>query len=467
LNGDGKTDFWCETGYATGLWDVRLSTGKSWTTVDYWSGSGPGVPVGNQCLTGDLDGDGKTDFWCETGPATGIWDVRLRASAGDDVIQTVLNTSGGFSSVVYTPAMRAGNAVLPGSTLYPVVANSSGRLLVTQMTTGDGRGANYISRYDYYNGKVIAGTADQRKDLGFEWVKTTRPDGSYGYTYFNQSPDITGTPAREQQFDPNGQLTSDIINTVTTINPYPGTKITLVPQKRMIAYEGGVVVFDSTTDTQYDGYGFATVRTTTTAGFAPHVESLVYQHDVANNVYGRITEKVLYSGSLGGTKLNHERTVYNGSGATCAQPNQITLICEKQVWLDKDKNGPQNRFISTFYTHNIYGNLASTTDTLGHTTTYQFETDYQTFPTLVTNPKGYRTAYTFDPRYGHKLSVTDIENNVTASSEYDVFGRKVREKNVNGEVTQETIFANSGDPNNQYSETRTMDQSSDGQCHRM
>lgn len=460
FNGDGRTDIasyggttvWCvQHGNAT-TFDGQQCTG---------SGVGTAAPVATYTRTSDVNADNKGDLIAYAGGQT--WCVAKGAGNNRfDMMASLTTTQGGTIYINYDFATQLPNTILPQNSSYPSISNKSGNQIVTAMTTVDGRGGSYVQFFQYYNAKTYSGTADQRKQLGFEWVKTIRPDGSYGYTYFNQSPDIAGTPAREQQYDPNGQLTSDIINTVTTMNPYPGTKITLVPQKRMIAYEGGVVVFDSTTDTQYDGYGFATVRATTTAGFTLQVESLVYQHDVAANVYGRITEKVLYSGSLGGTKLNHERTIYNGSGATCAQPNQITLICEKQVWLDKDKNGPQNRFISTFYMHNIYGSLTSTTDALGHASTFQFETDYQTFPTLITNAKGYRTAYAYDPRYGHKLTISDIENNVTASTEYDVFGRKVREKNVNGEVTQETIFANSGDPNNQYTETRTMDQSSDG-----
>jgi hypothetical protein len=82
LNGDGKTDFWCETGHSTGAWDVSLSTGNSWTTLPQRTGPSPGLPVGNQCLTGDLNGDGKTDFWCETEGGSGSWKIAISTGTG-------------------------------------------------------------------------------------------------------------------------------------------------------------------------------------------------------------------------------------------------------------------------------------------------------------------------------------------------------------------------------------------------
>ncbi|HEY3352256.1 MAG TPA: RHS repeat-associated core domain-containing protein [Polyangia bacterium] len=79
LNGDGKTDLWCYTG-ANGSWWVGLSTGSGWSG-SYWAGAWVGLPVTNQCFTGDLNGDGKTDMWCYTG-ANGSWWVGLSTGSG-------------------------------------------------------------------------------------------------------------------------------------------------------------------------------------------------------------------------------------------------------------------------------------------------------------------------------------------------------------------------------------------------
>ncbi|TLY33965.1 MAG: hypothetical protein E6K57_02515 [Nitrospirae bacterium] len=85
LDRDGKTDVWCET--FAGNWSVGLSTGSGWTTMT-WNGPAPvwgissGLRVSDQCLTGDLDGDGRTDMWCQITPGSGIWQIAISTGSG-------------------------------------------------------------------------------------------------------------------------------------------------------------------------------------------------------------------------------------------------------------------------------------------------------------------------------------------------------------------------------------------------
>src|SRR2546428_292795 len=100
LDGDGKTDVWCET--FAGSWSVGLSIGRGWTTMtgnglapvlgistgSGWttspnvSGPAPGIPVRNQCLTGDLNRDGMTDMWCQITPGSSTWDIAISTGSG-------------------------------------------------------------------------------------------------------------------------------------------------------------------------------------------------------------------------------------------------------------------------------------------------------------------------------------------------------------------------------------------------
>src|SRR2546422_771486 len=86
LNSDGKTDIWCET-FSPGIWSVGLSTGIGWATST-WIGPAPvwglpsGLKVSDQCLTGDLNHDGKTDMWCVTSSGSGMWDIAISTGSG-------------------------------------------------------------------------------------------------------------------------------------------------------------------------------------------------------------------------------------------------------------------------------------------------------------------------------------------------------------------------------------------------
>jgi FG-GAP-like repeat len=80
FNGDKETDLACYTG-GSGSWNVALSTGSGWQS-EFWNGGpGPALPVTDQCLTGDFNGDGKTDLACYTGNS-GSWNVALSTGSG-------------------------------------------------------------------------------------------------------------------------------------------------------------------------------------------------------------------------------------------------------------------------------------------------------------------------------------------------------------------------------------------------
>ncbi|MGA2387651.1 MAG: VCBS repeat-containing protein [Candidatus Sulfotelmatobacter sp.] len=87
FNGDGKTDLACYLGNGgsgsdAGVWSIALSTGSSWQLESWGNGQGPALPVTGQCVTGDFNGDGKTDIACFTGFAGEIWSVSLSTGSG-------------------------------------------------------------------------------------------------------------------------------------------------------------------------------------------------------------------------------------------------------------------------------------------------------------------------------------------------------------------------------------------------
>jgi RHS repeat-associated protein len=84
LTGDRRTDLACYTG-AGGRWQAAIShaNGSAWDLLDFPGGPGPGDPIGAQCIPGDFNGDQKGDTACYTG-AGGNWHVALSKGSGWD-----------------------------------------------------------------------------------------------------------------------------------------------------------------------------------------------------------------------------------------------------------------------------------------------------------------------------------------------------------------------------------------------
>jgi FG-GAP-like repeat len=85
FNGDGKTDLACWTGEG-GWWYVVLSARNSWNLSNWLGGPTPlqewyVTPVGGQCFSGDFNGDGITDVACYSGTG-GAWNVALSTGKG-------------------------------------------------------------------------------------------------------------------------------------------------------------------------------------------------------------------------------------------------------------------------------------------------------------------------------------------------------------------------------------------------
>src|SRR5262249_46268291 len=81
LDGDKRVDLWCNNAGAQPNWNVCFSRSTAFSCTT-WAGSGPSIPITDQCLTGDLDGDGRTDFWCQTTSYSGFWHVCFTTNTG-------------------------------------------------------------------------------------------------------------------------------------------------------------------------------------------------------------------------------------------------------------------------------------------------------------------------------------------------------------------------------------------------
>jgi hypothetical protein len=136
FNGDGRTDITCYTGTG-GNWATQLSTGNGWSLATWSGGAGPGVPIGNQCMSGDFNGDGRTDIACYTG-AGGNWAIQL-------------STGSGWSSFTWSGGNNPGSSV--GDRCMGADFNGDGK---TDITCYTGTGGNWATQLSTGNGWSLA-----------------------------------------------------------------------------------------------------------------------------------------------------------------------------------------------------------------------------------------------------------------------------------------------------------------------
>jgi len=79
FNGDGMTDITCFL--ASGVWRMYLSTGAGWDYHEWNNGPYPGDYFAERCTTGDFNRDGYTDLMCRH-DGTGVWNIYTASGSG-------------------------------------------------------------------------------------------------------------------------------------------------------------------------------------------------------------------------------------------------------------------------------------------------------------------------------------------------------------------------------------------------
>lgn len=424
----------------------------------------------------DMDGDGKIDII--NTPITRGSDPNVAAqitrssSPTADLLTLINNGNSGVTTITYKPAPQVPGAVDPSQSAYPIIANSSPRNLVTQVTTSDGRGASYATQYQYHNGKVRTGTLDQRKDLGFEWIREINAQtGAYTQTWYNQvDPNLAFAVMKTESFAAGGipgpNAAADYSRLMSRISQSYEVMLTVFNESHVIrptskisqTYEYGNLIHTSTQTMIYDD--FADMMRTSpvfVVDAASGTETVVSEFQYAtpdwlNWRLNRLTYTATRKTSITGPILNQTQFIYD---STCGNAHNM---CKRNDWL----NAPVAKWITTTFAYDTYGNVTDITDTLGHNSHIEYDAVYHAQPVTVRNALNQEVTSTFDPRYGALLMQTD-PNGGTTEQILDVFGRPI-ESRVNGQTTQ-TIHYNdnlTGNANQQFIETRVTDASAPG-----
>ncbi|CAN7239035.1 FG-GAP-like repeat-containing protein [Polaromonas sp. LjRoot131] len=196
-NGDGKTD-WARVQSESVSFFV--STGSGFERIPDVPGWGPGVGFSNggvyPLITGDWNGDGKTDwarfqsatvsFFTENNP---IPDLASEISRQGSVVQ--LTTQPLTNSAVYT------KDIAPNASAYPKLDLQYPQYVVSSVASSNGVGGMVTTQYNYGGLKAEQNTG--RGMLGFRWMKSKNLSNNIeSYTEFNQNWPLTGTVAKSE-----------------------------------------------------------------------------------------------------------------------------------------------------------------------------------------------------------------------------------------------------------------------------
>ena len=456
INGDGLPDR-ILTKYASpyNRFKVQLNNGSGfgsmidWTNVLSEAGSNnqawnsPNYSANGQTVVAlvDINGDGLPDRVMRklNAPYTNFM-VQLNLGPFPDLLCSVSNGIGGSVKVSYLPSTQYDNydrnwtnnpwaegakSLLP----FPIYTVSS-------TVVNDGFGNLATNTYAYQHGMFDSLAREFR---GFNSVTVTDPYGAKTVTSFHQSGGFDdsangefqdqgtfakkGMPYRVETYGTNGLLYQRVLNKVQefTLNTN-GWYFPCVSQTIVMNYEGlntyrataiqrtydtntanliaeadlgevGSVVLNGQTFTDVPGDSLYKWITYTNIG----------------NILNRPVDTKITTDSAGASRLQEALTTYDANG------NPKT----SQSWLDTT-----GAFITTVSnSYDQYGNVQTTTDAAGITTTVTYDSTYQQFPISAVTAT-FTSSSTYDNRSGRALTSTDAKGLVSSNS-YDVFFRPV------------------------------------------
>ena len=211
FNGDGRSDM--ATYLGNGQFRVCISTGTDFACPPPWSSTIPSYDTVKKFLTGDLNGDGRTDIFHRQSNSS-TWSVAITQRAGDQIVR-ITNGLGAATQVSYAPltdpAVYAKGA--SASVLARELDIQSPMYVVRQTQADNGVNGTFTTSYFY---EELAGRTDGRGLYGFRKRRMKDDSGIVTETEYQRVPaasyaaqwPIVGRPNVERKYAP------------TTLPPY-------------------------------------------------------------------------------------------------------------------------------------------------------------------------------------------------------------------------------------------------------
>ncbi len=412
------------------------------------------------CRPADFTGDGKDDVAAIGVNPNGAYRIGgfVRVSGGSfpDLVNSVTNSFGGTTTVQYIPS----SAWTPSTaSAWPNFRPPFILQTVSSVTANDGRGTTSQTTYTYTGGLW---NQVERRFLGFATATATLPLLAGESlppkveTTFSQSLACAGSATIVKQKDGVGTVLRQTDNTFadnSTALPYT----CLTTETKSTVNVGGSSKSAKVTRT-FDSFGNVTqaARHGDLAVSGDEITAeAVYQPNTTAYIVSLPARVRVHAGtSTAGTKLTESFVYYDGNTTNWQTPPVKGDATRTQAWLNTTGG-----FVTSNATYDTYGNVTSTIDPLGNTTTLIYDPTYRLFVTEVRDPlyptdSRHKTTASWDYVCGLPTETRDL-NNLPTTTAYDALCRPRKVTTPSGAFAC-TNYLNLGSPTAQHVETQTV-----------
>jgi RHS repeat-associated protein len=379
-------------------YEVQLNNGHGFeATYVYWTNIGS-IGQAFDCITGyslspygmradvfDINGDGLPDKVTNkiTGAPYDYVEARLNNnSMPAGYLKEISNGIGGTIAVTYKPYKGKDNSSYDPQKLLPFCV-----WVVDSITQNSG----FSQPINTQNFKYDSGFFDfkDREFRGFGYVKTTDSEGTSSESYFKQDSIFKARPYKQEVKDKDNKLYSKTENTWQSIELYPGVNFPYLSQADNYVYDPDSI--DNYKQTrvkyEYDSYGnpkkvISEGEVAVTGDEKTQVTEYVY--NTTDWILSCPKSTILLDKNQ--TKVSEKRFYYDNHTTLDEIPAKGMLTKEESYLKDPIKN--TQKYISSSYAYDSYGNLVSSTDALGRITTTIYDSVQFSYPIQTTNALG-------------------------------------------------------------------------------
>ncbi|MBI5804823.1 VCBS repeat-containing protein [candidate division TA06 bacterium] len=388
--------YWSPATNATNPWQILTPRTQYNSFIDYLSfGTSQLLTFagGNTdiMLSGDFDGDGKTDIAGWNGDYNGgAWDIRVHNTEAVDLLKKVTTPIRATVEVTYQNHLADAYCPMTLSMVNSVTVKDG-------ITQNDGGVHTYTSSYSY----VGAGYDQAKKQfIGFNQVRETKPDNTVMETYYYINDEwLNGRQYSAKHYD-GSTLMSEITDTWAVHDFGSGVKFPYINRtvNSLVCDQGNI---NTASEYEYDDYGNITLErslgNTNVTGDEVYVINR-YAYNFSVWVLNKPYETIVSSDEAGTTILSGKRFMYDGTSIDGApwKTSPTKGLLKRLEYYDSETADPDQRWLNIVdhFTYDQLGNVVTTTDAMGHSATFNYDPT-GCFLTSTVNAKGHRdsTAY--------------------------------------------------------------------------